>query len=206
MATLAAAVSLMRCVGRKRRAVGTIVDLTRYRDNRVLGVTIELRDRWFGHDAGHFAFVTFDSAEGPHPFTISSSWHGDGRLSFHIKGIGDYTSNLSQALKVGDLVTVGGPYGRFDFGGNKPRQIWIAGGIGITPFVARMQARVRHPDKRSVDLFYSTNAPDGEFIAKVRQLAAAANVHLHVLVSGRDPRLTTGRLREAVPEWMSADI
>ena len=206
VATPAAAVSLLRRVGRTRRAIGTIVDLTHYRENRVLGVTIKLKDRWFGHVAGQFAFVTFDPAEGPHPFTISSAWHNDGKLSFHIKGIGDYTRNLSRTRKVGDLVTVEGPYGKFDFVGNKPRQIWIAGGIGITPFLARMQARVLHPDKRNVDLFYSTNAPDEDFIGKVKQLAAIANVHLHVLVSGKDLRLTPGRLRETVPEWISADI
>jgi len=206
VATLAAAISLLRRVGRTRRAVGAIVDLTHYRDNRVLGVTIKLKDRWFGHAAGQFAFVTFDPAEGPHPFTISSAWHDDGKLSFHIKGIGDYTKNLSETRKVGDLVTVEGPYGRFDFGGNKPRQIWIAGGIGITPFLARMQARELPTDKRIVDLFYSTNAPDEDFIGKVKHMATIANVRLHVMVSGKDPRLTPQRLRETVPEWMSADV
>ncbi|WP_408969332.1 hypothetical protein [Paraburkholderia sp. BL6669N2] len=87
-----------------------------------------------------------------------------------------------------------------------PRQIWIAGGIGITPFLARMQARGLPQDKRIVDLFYSTNAPDEDFIGKVKQLATIANVRLHVMVSGRDPRLTPQRLRATVPEWMSADL
>jgi len=105
VAMLAAAVSLLRRVGRTRRAVGTIVDLTYYRENRVLGVTIKLKDRSFGHVAGQFAFVSFDPAEEPHPFTISSAWHDDGKLSFHIKGIGDYTKNFSQTRKVGDVIT-----------------------------------------------------------------------------------------------------
>ncbi|MFP3643423.1 ferric reductase-like transmembrane domain-containing protein [Paraburkholderia sp. SIMBA_054] len=208
-ATLAAAVSLLRRVGHTRRAVGVIESLVHYRDMRVLSVAIKLRDRWLGHAAGQFAFVTFDAAEGAHPFTISSSWYEDGMLRFHIKGIGDYTEKLPETLKTGGLVTVEGPYGAFDFCGNKPRQIWIAGGIGITPFLARMQARARHadePDARAVDLFYSTNAHDEEFIGAMRQLATGANVRLHVLVSGKDDRLTATRLCEIVPAWTSADV
>ncbi|MDP1644049.1 MAG: FAD-binding oxidoreductase [Thiobacillus sp.] len=145
-----------------------IDELVHHTDNRVLKVAITLKDRWPGLEAGQFAFVTFDQSEGPHPFTISSAWHGNGKLFFLIKGIGDYTSTLPATLKVGDLVKVEGPYGRFAFGGRKPRQIWVAGGIGITPFVARMQALASKPDGKSIDLFYSTRAPDEEFISRVK--------------------------------------
>ncbi|MFP3588235.1 ferric reductase-like transmembrane domain-containing protein [Paraburkholderia sp. SIMBA_055] len=208
-ATLAAAVSLLRRVGHTRRAVGIIESLVHHRDMHVLSVVIRLRDRWFGHAAGQFAFVTFDAAEGAHPFTISSSWDDDGKLRFHIKAIGDYTEKLPHTLKPGSLATVEGPYGGFDFRGDKSRQIWIAGGIGITPFLARMQARARGShelDTRAVDLFYSTNAYDEEFVGAMRQLATRANVRLHVLVSGKDVRLTAAGLCEIVPAWASADV
>ncbi|SEQ05790.1 Predicted ferric reductase [Azotobacter beijerinckii] len=204
--TLAAGISLLRRVGDSRRALGHIEALELHRDNRVLGVDVRLQDRWAGHQAGQFAFVTFDPAEGPHPFTISSAWQGDGRLRFHIKGIGDYTETLPQTLKVGDPLTVEGPYGRFDFAGGKTRQIWVAGGIGITPFIARLQALARQPDSRSIDLFYSTAAPDQTFIERLQQLAGQAGVRLHVLVSGRDERLSGERLRERMPEWHAADV
>ena len=126
--TLAAGVSLLRRIGRTRRALGSISGLVQHRDNRVLGVDIQLKDRWPGHVAGQFAFVTFDPAEGPHPFTISSALHEDGKLRFLIKGLGDYTARLPQALQVGDSVTVEGPYGTFDFRSSQPGQIWVAGG------------------------------------------------------------------------------
>ena len=66
--------------------VGVIDELLRYTDNRVLKVGLALKDRWPGHEAGQFAFVTFNPAEGPHPFTISSAWHNDGKMFFLIKG------------------------------------------------------------------------------------------------------------------------
>ncbi len=204
--TLAAFISLLRRVGHARRAVGAIETLEQHPDNRVLGVGIRLQDRWEGHQAGQFAFVTFDPAEGPHPFTISSAWHDDGLLRFHIKGIGDYTRTLPQTLRVGDLVTVEGPYGRFDFGGEQLAQVWIGGGIGITPFIARLQALEQQADGHSVDLFYCTSEPDAAFIARLRALAERARVRLHVLVSGRDGRLTVERLCQEVPAWQSASF
>lgn len=204
--TVAAFLSLFRRVGHGRKAVGEIEELVRHPDNHVLRVVVRLRGRWPGHDAGQFAFVTFDPAEGPHPFTISSAWADDGRLVFLIKGLGDYTATLPDTLKVGDPVTVEGPYGRFDFAGSKPRQVWVAGGIGITPFIARLQALAGAVDGKRVDLFYSTAAPDDGFIARLRQHAERAGVALHVLVSARDGRLDANRIRDVVPDWRSADF
>lgn len=68
--TVGAFMSLFRRVGFKRRAIGVIEELHHHKDNRVLKVIIKLKDRWFGHDAGQFAFVTFDQQEGPHPYDI----------------------------------------------------------------------------------------------------------------------------------------
>jgi predicted ferric reductase len=202
----AAVVSLLRKVGARRRALGAIEELIHHPDNRVLKVAIKLQGHWPGHDAGQFAFVTFDPDEGAHPFTISSAWQGDGRMFFLIKGIGDYTGQLPGTLRVGQPVTVEGPYGRFGFAGDKTRQIWVAGGIGITPFIARMQALARAPDGKRVDLFYSTSAPDAVFINKVRQRAEDAGVVLHLLVSQRDGRLDARRIAAAVPDWKMADF
>jgi predicted ferric reductase len=107
---------------------------------------------------------------------------------------------------LGDLVTVEGPYGRFDFGGEHRFQVWIGGGIGITPFIARLQALAGQPDRRSIDLFYCTSEPDEAFISRLHELAEQAQVRLHVLVSSRDGRLSVERLCLLVPEWSSASF
>jgi predicted ferric reductase len=197
---------LVRRVGRTRQAVGEVESVTTHQDGRILGVTIGLKDRWVPHEAGQFAFVSFDDAEGPHPFTISSAWKGDGRLQFLIKGLGDYTRALPSTLTPGSLVTVEGPYGRFTFAGNHQRQIWISGGIGITPFVSRMQQLAARPDNKTTDLFHATAARDEQPIEQLRQLAAAANVRLHVWVSAEEGRLTAARIRHDLPDWKSAEI
>ncbi|MCW3147438.1 ferric reductase-like transmembrane domain-containing protein [Stutzerimonas stutzeri] len=204
--TIGACMSLSHRVGRKHKVVGRIEQLTYHKDNRVLRVGIALDGPWPGHQAGQFAFVTFDEQEGPHPFSISSAWCNDGKLAFSIKGLGDYTSSLPDKLKQDDSVTVEGPYGCFDFKGRKNGQIWVAGGIGIAPFIGRLQALAETGGGGNVELFYSTSAPDQVFIDKIRQLAERARVRLHVLVTSEDGRLTPERLRQMAPSWKGSDI
>lgn len=204
--SVAAFMSLTRRIGRKHQVVGHIHSLTHHPANQVLHVEILLDGAWPGHKAGQFAFVTFDRQEGPHPFSLSSAWRNDGKLAFSIKGLGDYTRTLPQRLRVGDAVKVEGPYGCFDFMSDKPCQIWVAGGIGIAPFIARMQALADHGSGSNVDLFYSTSAPDSGFIARVQALAEQAGVRLHVQVANRDGRLTPEHLRQLVPHWRTCDL
>ena len=196
---------LFRRVGRTRQAVGEIEKVVSHQDGRVLEVRVCLKDRWPGHDAGQFAFVTFSGDE-PHPFTISSDWRDDGNLTFLIKELGDYTGSLRETLAAGRLATVEGPYGQFTFGGQRPRQLWISAGIGITPFVSRMQELTTHPDGKLVDLYHSTARRDPEPLRQLQGLADEARVRLHVWVGEEQGRLTAAHILEQVPDFREADV
>lgn len=203
----AALISLLGRVGYKRRAIGEIERLHYHEDNSVLKIAVRLKGDWAGHEEGQFAFVTFDRSEGAHPFTIASPWQNDGIVSFFVKGLGDYTKTLPETLKKGDLVTVEGPYGRFSFGNDKPRQIWVAGGIGIAPFVARIKALLKKQDARIIDLFYSASEPEDErFINRLRTASKKADVGLHIVFPSKDGRLNAEQICQAVPEWKEADF
>ncbi|MCU0894856.1 MAG: ferric reductase-like transmembrane domain-containing protein [Rhodospirillales bacterium] len=213
--TYAAIVVLFRRVGAARRVRGRIVELHRYPGVHAIEAAIDLPKGWPGHKAGQFAFATADAAEGPHPFTIASAWsETDRRITFIAKELGDYTRKLAQTLKVGQEVLVEGPYGCFTFDDDRPRhQIWVGGGIGITPFVARMkhlaELRRREPtgtDRREVHLFHTTAEHDAEALGKLAADAAAAGVHLHLLIDARDGRLSGERIRELVPHWREASL
>ncbi len=198
--------SLTRRVGFTHRAAASIASFTRHEENRVLQVELLLSNAWAGHEAGQFAFVTFDAHEGAHPFTIASDWRGDGYMQLLIKELGDYTRALPTLLTVGSAVTVEGPYGRFNFRGAPRRQIWVGGGIGVTPFIARLHELARMPDGKSVDLFYSTREPDAAFVQQLQHDADAAHVPLHVMVEATDGFLTVAHIRESVPDSASADV
>ena len=204
--TAAAIRILLRRVGHGRKAVGEVTRVELLSGVGVLDIEIQLKDRWAGHEAGQFAFVSFDKKEGAHPFTLTSAWKGDGRLGLLIKGLGDHTRGLIASLKVGQLVTVEGPYGRFNFHGEQPRQIWVGGGIGITPFVARMKALALHPDGKSIDLFHTTAERDERALALLRRDAADAKVRLHLLVDAVDGRLDMQRICAAVPDWKHSAV
>lgn len=88
--------------------------------------------------AGQFAFFTLPkiSKKEQHPFTISNHPNNE-ELRITVKGLGDYTDHLSSKIKSGDTAFVEGPYGYFTANRIKEvEQIWVAGGIGITPFLS----------------------------------------------------------------------
>lgn len=204
--SVAAFIILFRRVGLSRRVVGVVEQITYHKAVRVLELAVRIKGRWAGHASGQFAFVTFDAKEGAHPFTLSSAWTGDGRMQFLIKDLGDYTRVLPTTLKVGDPVKVEGPYGQFNFSGERSRQIWVGGGIGITPFVARLNELALKSDGKVVDLYYATALPYNLAIHKLRRLAREAGVQLHVLVEAKDGRLTAQRICQEVPDWCSSDL
>ncbi|MGD9597735.1 MAG: ferric reductase-like transmembrane domain-containing protein [Steroidobacteraceae bacterium] len=209
----AAVIVLLRRVGAGRQVRGRIASLQYYPGVRTLATEIDLSQGWPGHRPGQFAFATSDAAEGAHPYTIASGWNEqDRRILFVTKELGDHTGALRQKLRVGQEVKIEGPYGCFDFDNGRPRQIWIGGGIGITPFIAGMkhlaQQRRAHPDRPApaIDLFHTTADFDQAAIDRLQADAADARIRLHVLLDARDGLLTGERVRAAVPEWREASI
>lgn len=91
--------------------------------------------------AGQFAFLSFeqDGFSEAHPFTISSAPREDGAVRFSIASLGDYTSKLPQ-LDVGTKARISNGYGRFLKFAPSKDQIWISGGVGVTPFLAWLQS------------------------------------------------------------------
>lgn len=204
--TVAAVLVLVNRGAARHQRVGEVVAVRQHERLDVLEVDIQLQGRWAGHKPGQFAFVTLHADEGAHPFTISSDWRNDGRLTFIIKALGDYTRTLAHRTRVGDAVKVEGPYGRFNFQGTQPHQIWVGAGIGITPFVARMKALARAGDGKDIDLFHTTTVLDPQVMSLLEKDASDARVTLHVLWDPRDGLLTAAKVAAQLPGWRDADV
>lgn len=155
--------------------------------------------RW---QAGQFAFVSATGAGmgEPHPFTIASAPTADGSLRLGIKALGGWTRHLPERLAPGQRVRVDGPYGRFVFRKRVPRQVWLAGGIGITPFMAWAEA-LTDADRQDIALVWAVTTRDEAFAAD--RLAAIAarhpNLKVHIVASAEHGRLTAERLARLVP-------
>ena len=143
--------------------------------------------------AGQFLFVRFPSEkvlDEFHPFTIASAPHED-TLRVTIKASGDFTRHLLSHLKPGMDAIVEGAYGMFDFKHGGQKQIWIAGGIGITPFLSfirDMSSELNH----DVDFYYTVRHKDEAIFVDEIRAAAQKNPRLkvHVRFSATEGSLT----------------
>ncbi len=124
--------------------------------------------------AGQFVFIKIRGSNLPkeqHPFTIASS-PSEKEITLAIKSLGDYTSQLKN-LQPGTPVEIEGPYGQFDYLTWKRPQLWIAGGIGITPFLSMASyAAGTGQLPGPITLFYCTkNREESVFLQKLEQIS-----------------------------------
>ncbi len=199
--------SVLRRLGLRKQTNATVVSATYYPELRVLETTLTVDDTWPGHESGQFAFVTTDRWEGAHPYTIASAWDPSKKtVRFIAKELGDHTAKLRETFTQGRPARLEGPHGRFAFDDDKPRQIWIGAGIGITPFVAKMRERAMTAEKTVIDLFHTTGDVSEAALAKMRADAVAANVRLHINVSPKDGKLDGAKIRAAAPDWKDSSV
>lgn len=141
-----------------------------------------------------------------HPFSLSAP--PDGRsLKFTVKALGDHTTWL-QTIAPGTRVAVEGPYGGFlDVLPTERRMLFIAGGIGITPFRGMVEDLDRPGD---VTLLYRTPTPaETVFRADLERLSAELGFELHLSHSrngdGTDPFAPASLLR-MTPDLRDRDV
>ncbi len=154
------------------------------------------------HIPGQFAFFRFpEGFPGPeeHPFTIS----GFPELEITVKAVGDFTGALSR-LEPGTPVKVDGPYGVFSYR-NFSREyplVFIAGGIGITPFLSMLRGLDRDAGDRIPLLIWSVRREeDLVYLDELgRNCRAIPVVEDGANWEGRRGRINTLVLEEAVPE------
>jgi len=104
-----------------------------------------------------------------HPFSITSG-PTERELRVVVKAVGDYTRAMAN-LEPGAGVRVEGPYGSFSYlTVNNPRQVWIAGGIGLTPFLS--MARSLTPGDHEIDFYYCMeDGHQGYFLDELYDIA-----------------------------------
>ncbi|WP_303976960.1 ferric reductase-like transmembrane domain-containing protein [Streptococcus danieliae] len=149
-------------------------------------LTLQLQ-KDFPFEAGQFAFlqVREDGFEKKaHPFSISG---GQGKtIQFTIKNSGDHTANLYHNLKVGHKVGLDRAYGHMLLNQGAERQVWIAGGIGLTPFLAGL--RQAQQPQAEIDLYYAYTGEENAVHLELLQTEAAQkpNFNLHLINSQVD--------------------
>ena len=120
-----------------------------------LHVALEPVKHPIAFEPGQFAFLSLkeDGLREPHPFTIANAPDDKGHVHFVIRGLGDYTDKLIANTAPGMYATVYAPFGRFRRQRESKREVWIAGGVGISPFIAWLKEDTPSP-LANVTLFY----------------------------------------------------
>lgn len=181
-------------------------------DYRVVGArlhprTLELElapvGRRLRHRAGRFAFVKVQlpGLREPHPFTIASS-PDDPHLRFFVRELGDWTTRVRERDLVGALVHVEGPFGRFEplpEERSGRRIVWVAGGVGITPFLSILASLPSDASpERPLLIDCVDRAETATAIEVLRGAAADGRIDLEMVESTRGRRLDAALFEELV--------
>lgn len=165
---------LSRFLGKR---VAYTVAAVNHPNNSTTEVVMRAKGKPIKHaHAGQFLFVRFKGEKGldeAHPFTISSAPH-EGELRVTIKAVGDFTRHLFQNLKPGTEALVEGAYGLFNYKTGGDKQIWVAGGIGITPFLSFLRD-LKTDLAHEVHFYYTVRHPEEAVFAE--EIEAIAKKH-----------------------------
>ena len=150
--------------------------------------------------AGQFATIARNRARAEaHPFTIAGGDKTSRR--FVIRSAGDWTGQFVDTVKPGDQFRLSGGVGRFlpQVSARRKEQLWVAGGVGITPFLAALE-RMQPDDGARVTLIYCIRSRESAgAISDIEQHAdRLPQVDLIVLSDDRKEGLNPDRLSDIV--------
>jgi predicted ferric reductase len=163
------------------------------------GVTVSLEPahrhggQRFRFQAGQFAWLFTRPRSMPqdsHPFSISSS-ATSGRLEFTVKDSGSDFTGTIRGLRVGERVYLDGPHGTFTMERHPaPGYVFLATGVGVTPFLSMLATMADRLDGRPIWLFLG-NRNESQIVG-IRQLSRLA---------GRLNLTTVHVISQGGPDW-----
>jgi ferredoxin-NADP reductase len=117
-------------------------------------------------------------------FSIVSAPHED-ELVIATRARNSAFKRVLKALPIGARLRLDGPFGSLTLHGNRARTaVFLAGGIGITPFMSIIR-QVQHEGlPQAIELVYSNRTPeDAAFLAELRQRTRGGGLRLTALMS-----------------------
>ena len=137
---------------------------------------------------GQFAFFHFSRPDTTlpseeHVWTIASSPTETDGLMLAVKELGDFTCTMNRT-QPGDAVTVHGPFGLFSHTLHAPAKelVFIAGGVGITPFRSMIHWIVDQAENQRVLLLYGNKtANDIPFLEELLECRRRGNGNIRIV-------------------------
>lgn len=158
------------------------------------------------HLAGQYLDVLLDEGK-RRPFSIANGPDPDGGIELHVRHVsgGGFTSWVSDAAKVGDMLRIEGPLGTFVPREDSERpMIFMAGGTGFAPVKAIIEHFMALGTRRSIDVYWGARSVGDLYL---RELAEqwqhdAHDLRFHPVLSSVEEAggLRAGLVHEAVLE------
>jgi len=135
-------------------------------NNSITEITFKNVGKGINYLPGQFLFASFIQngvSKESHPFSITSAPEEE-NLKIAVKSLGDYTKDLNSKLVVGSQVFIEGPFGKFTYSNYKnKKQLWVAGGIGVTPFVSMAKNLIKNQDYQIVFFYCVRNIKEAVY-------------------------------------------
>ncbi|TFG61958.1 MAG: FAD-dependent oxidoreductase [Spirochaetales bacterium] len=122
----------------------------------------------------------------PHPFTITSRLSED-FVGITVKKLGKFT-NILHSIKPPAPVMIQGPLGKFADNVIKDnKSIFIAGGIGITPFISILDYLAYSKSSAKIILFWANeNIEDLFYLDQLHDLSKKINLKIILVINNLD--------------------
>lgn len=190
---------VIRVIGKDVVAPGTSYHVTRA---DVHGSTLDLElapdADPISHHAGQFAVLKVQKPglREPHIFTIASE-PTSSTLRFFIRDLGDWTERMQHTDLLGAKVLVEGPYGQFEpVVHDASANVWVAGGVGITPFLSAAGTLPTHSDERPTLHYLVRSRHDAMALDVLEQHERDGKINLIVHASADGNRFRPDSLAE----------
>lgn len=178
-------------------------------NGNTLELTLKAQKEKLQYRSGQFLFIGFSGdkkLKESHPFTISSSPRKE-EIKLTVKASGDFTQYMQTHIQTGMEARVEGGYGMFNYRAGSREQLWIAGGIGLTPFLSW----IRDFDSQngySIDFFYSVRGLEEILYEdEIRQAAEQnKNFKAHFISTNLEGKLTAEKIIAASGPVSGKDI
>jgi predicted ferric reductase len=182
---------------RLKKKYAYVVAQARKLNGTTLELTLKAQKEKLTYKSGQFLFIGFSGDKKlteSHPFTISSSPRVE-EIKLAVKASGDFTQYMQAHLQAGMEAHVEGGYGMFDYTTGSREQLWIAGGIGLTPFLSWIRD-FGSEKSFSIDFFYSVRGPEEILYQDEIMRAAEENQNFkpHIISTNLEGRLTAEKI------------
>ena len=138
-------------------------------------------------------------------FSISSSPNDKNKISVAFRDSGSGFKRILMELPLGSLVDIEGPFGYFTLPKDTSRPlVFIAGGIGITPFLSMIRFATEQKLTHQITLLYANR--NAESAAYLEELTTITKQNPRFLLKNQFGRIDTDLIRQSInnldePVW-----